>query len=281
MDRWESKSQEPSFQLVFIRGIMPRCGTNYLYELIKSHPDCSILHTIGEDQLLQNLHLLNTFVRRTTQWWRPLDDDKAKECRESFHSDLLKTVAGFMGRYRVGSGTRLVLKTPNCEGLSDYESFPDSQLVLLVRDGRDTVESAIHTGWPNEGNPYSDFDFSTKAWKQGALNILNAQREGLPFYLLKYELLVQDPASALRGLFDYLGVDPDVYPYKSVAECGVIGSSVMPDQSGKTSWQPKQRPDNFNPVGRWRSRWTPEMIARFDEIAGQEMAALGYKDDKK
>ena len=44
------------------------------------------------------------------------------------------------------------------------------------------------------------------------------------------------------------------------------------------TWKPLPKPDDFDPIGRWRKTWCKNRLARFLSIAGREMQELRYCD---
>src|SRR3989304_7256322 len=56
---------------IFIMGIMRRSGTNYLYDLLDLHPDCSARGPIFEDYLLAGADLLVNYANNLYKYWNP------------------------------------------------------------------------------------------------------------------------------------------------------------------------------------------------------------------
>src|SRR3954462_3809893 len=125
---------------IFILGILERSGTNFLWDLVSAHPDVGIRAPIYEDNLLRSAHLLQRYVDDVASRWQdPRWNVSPDEPRE-----LLRHIGGGIAEFITPGATTpyVVVKTPNVDNLSMFfELFPESPLVLLVRDGRNVTES--------------------------------------------------------------------------------------------------------------------------------------------
>src|SRR5271157_117596 len=54
---------------IFIAGILPRSGTNFLYQLLSLHPDCQVARVIWEDFLLAHADLIVRYAETVQQHW--------------------------------------------------------------------------------------------------------------------------------------------------------------------------------------------------------------------
>lgn len=67
-------------KICFILGIMPRSGTNYLYQLLEKHPDITALSPIYEDFLVHHSDLLvvytNSVYKSFGSKWRQEVENK-------------------------------------------------------------------------------------------------------------------------------------------------------------------------------------------------------------
>ena len=58
---------------VFIHGILPRSGTNFLWDLLLLHPDCArAREPINEDMFLDHSNHLTAFVDNLRAGWDPV-----------------------------------------------------------------------------------------------------------------------------------------------------------------------------------------------------------------
>jgi Sulfotransferase family len=270
---------------IFILGIMQRSGTNWLRDLLLCHPDCYPA-TIQEDFLLANSQLLVRFgsslYRSWPESWRA---DERVGPQERLHRLLGEALLAFIGQEPGGQDSdgsppgpatrRLVTKTPSIDNLDHcFNFFPDSQLLILVRDGRTVVESGVRSfNW--------DYENAIRRWDGAARKILSFRAGGelarLRSTVVKYEDLFSTPDPELRRLLGFLNLDPAKFDFDRALGLPVRGSSVFgrPEQD-RVRWRRLERTEEFAPLERaadW-DRWKHE---RFNRLAGESLEALGYQ----
>ncbi len=256
---------------IFILGIMQRSGTNWLRDLLLCHPDCYGAK-IPEDFLVANSHLLQRFGSSLyNSWpekWRP---DERVGPKERLHRMLGDALLEFIGQELPGRNSngelspppqrRLVTKTPCVENLEHcFSFFPNSQLIILVRDGRAVVESIVQGfSW--------DYESAIRHWDRAAQAILRFRALGGPALqrtvLVKYEDLYSDPCAELRRVFAFLELAPSRYDFDRALNLPVRGSSLV------------GREPKFAPLDR-AADWDPWKHERFNHVAGESLEALGY-----
>ncbi|HZE03175.1 MAG TPA: sulfotransferase [Pseudonocardiaceae bacterium] len=258
--------------ILFLLGITKRSGTNYLFDLLKRHPEIGIRPPLWEDYLLERIGPVAAFAADVTGLWRDWWDMDEAEAKR-FTRSLGGGIESFLTK---GATTRYVLlKTPTAANVQLAPVlFPRSAVVLLVRDGRAVVESArLSFGKTDEE--------MTRRWAEGGHQILEfmaaAGPSSPPRLLVRYEDLVTDTEGQLRRLFDALALDPEVYNYASANEIPVRGSSVARGGANTVHWEPVARPDGFNPLEHHGSgKWPPERLTAFAAVAGELLSAFGY-----
>lgn len=254
---------------IFILAPQPRSGTNYLWELLRRHPECIAGRApIWEDYLLLHAQHLFRFVEAAQASW-----DHAWGPTEHLKPELLRHLGDGITRFLApGTQHRVVTKSPTVGNIDlFFEVFPDADLLLLLRDGRDVVASGMATfGWT--------FEDGARSWAWSVDRVMrfvdaNAHRR---VRIVRFEELVENLESVLRELLQWLGLDPDLYPYAALGELPVRGSSrYRGSATHAVNWQPLPRPKDFRPIARWAS-WTHEEIDRFHDIAGSALETLGY-----
>jgi Sulfotransferase family len=266
--------------LIFILGLAPRTGTNYLFHLLSLHPGVVPATRLPEDFLLHHADLLLEYVRRTTQRWNPRWQGSTPQAPTALVKALGTALRDFLVAYATAYGSemsrnddkRLVFKTPSVANLAHFfELFPGASLLVMVRDGRDTVESGVRSfGWKYEA--------ATRRWCRGALTVLEfdrVHRGGTNHYrLVRYEDVVRDPEGTMRELLRFLDLDVSVYDFGAARGLPVYGSSDR-ESGAKVDWKPLTKTEAFNPLGRWE-RWSAYRRRRFAWVAGGLMAELGY-----
>lgn len=266
---------EPSDNPIFILGILPRSGTNLLFNLLHLHPDCGVPEPIWEDYFLEPSHLLLQYTRAVYGWWEsavpPWGVDRSLESLLCQH--LGQGLISFL-KSQIRE-RRLLTKTPCVSGLENFfKFFPDAYLLILVRDGRDLVESAARSfGW--------DRDATTRMWADAARTILSfdqTNRErGLRYLIVRYEDLYLNLDSELRKILAFLDLDAETYDFDKARNLLVRGSSTLGATGDWVHWRPVARTSAFNPIGRWKG-WSRRMHERFNWIAGQYLRAFGYEE---
>ena len=279
---------------IFILGIAPRSGTNYLHDLIRNHPDCDPgSGFLEEDHLIANARLLINYIEGVSRWWKKKwGAEELQAEKDALAEELGRGLVAFLAsqldrRKKIGEkrGTgerqrRLVTKTPSVKNLgSFFRFFPAGQLVVLVRDGRSVVESSVKTF----DQPYG---YAALEWARAARTIqdFQAANPGGAYLLVRYEDLYSSIEPELRRIFYYLSLDPDTYDYSAAANMPIRGSSTLRDNGTSSRqlwvakgihWNPVEKPADFNPVDRWSS-WSRAKHERFNWLAGEYLSRFGY-----
>ncbi len=273
---------------IFILGITKRSGTNYLRDLLCLHPDCYAGGPIWEHYLLEHAELLDWYTRFTYHRWNP--NWKVREVIGP--PDLLSEYLGrglisFLNLQRMPrkptiiydpnhlplrDSFRLVTKSPSVENLKYFfKLFPHAQLLIVIRDGRAVAESCVKSF----GRTY---ETAIREWNDGAQTILKFQQDTQPcnhnYLVVKYEDVYNDPQQELTKIFQFLGLEVSRYDFKAVPKLPVRGSSEM-TKEGNIHWKAVQKAQDFDPTKRW-SHWGESLHARFNWVAGDSSARLGY-----
>lgn len=267
---------------IFILGIKRRSGTNFLSDLVCRHPDC-IANTIKEDYALNNApHLIEYADKFYSDFPRLFRVRASKKdllykslgmgVLHYFHENMANTSNLYNARKAEGGAVKIVTKTPSVRNLDCFPRlFPGLPLLIVVRDGRDVVESNVKS---------FDYDYSAEMhdWANSAQTILQfveaMGESGHPYMLIKYEELFGDTQEMMEQILRFLNLDREQYDVSSVDNLPIRGSSELRRQ-GRLHWKPVEKTADFNPIGRW-SNWPSDRIAEFDRIAGRQMEALGY-----
>ena len=125
---------------IFIHGILPRSGTNFLSDLLLLHPDCAAaIDPVREDLFLDRSDALQEFVDSVIGAWDPRWGEVTDEIRSRLYSAIGEGLAAFL---RADPHRRLVSKSPSFRHLGRFFTlFPHAKLLILVRDGRANVYS--------------------------------------------------------------------------------------------------------------------------------------------
>jgi hypothetical protein len=136
--------------------------------------------------------------------------------------------------------------------------FPDAWVLHIVRDGRDVARSLVSQSW----GPTSVAEAAAE-WDETVRAARRAGRDLHRYREVRYEDLVQDPASNLAAVLRWLGLEagePELAPV--LREAGAVYNV---DAS-----YPDVRP------GKWADVFGPEDLSAFEAVAGDLLAQLGY-----
>ena len=257
---------------IFINGILQRSGTNFLQDLLLLHEDCCT-GGIFEDYLIPSSPLLMRFLTTLTESWNPnwfTEPPEAvrRKLGRALGMALLNFVCGDRQAVRY-----FVTKTPSTLNLqSVFELFPAARVLVIVRDGRDVVESGIRTfGW--------NWECAVRQWRDSAARILaslarpSVRRRTL---LIRYEDVLADTRCEMTRIIKFLGLEVARYDFAAADRLGVRGSCEFGRRTGcNVGWEPVPRTADFSPIGRHRV-WTARKQQRFAWLAGEASRQLGY-----
>jgi hypothetical protein len=276
-------------ELLFIAGIMGRVGTNYLARLLVAHPDVCRPTGHWELPLLDVVDTFATFHGRFVARREPgrLDYsfDEFAECFGEGLLGLLVRRSGEDGR----TARYLLHKNPSSLGIERLRSFfPGSKVILLVRDGRDNVNSLLRAAGFGECRPWNLrrlaylYIFSRK-WALSARRMLEFLEVDDDCVLVRYEEVHGCPHEVLRRLAAFADLPVPADWLRESAELPVTGSGFLSAsgdpaaaEPGRTNWQQVEKAGAFQPVGRWRLYWSALDLWLFNLVAGRELRELGY-----
>ena len=146
--------------------------------------------------------------------------------------------------------------------------FPDAQVVHVIRDGRDCVASLKEMSWYKK-----DTNHAISTWAQA----IDAGRRAAgtlgpdAYHELRYEDLVADPETALRGLCGFLGEEYDPV----MTQPSRMAPAAVPAQK---HWH--ERTHGAVTTGRirsWERRLEPGEISLAEAVLGGRMREYGYE----
>lgn len=278
-------------KVCYILGIDQRSGTNFIYRLLSEHPSCAGPGPIWEDEFLKHSKLISDYTHNLYSSWKSSWEVEKKiggqetllryfgNAIENFlrlqlTKDFVNQTASEQSMAERQKTKILLTKTPTVEGLDNFFNlFPESYLILLVRDGRAVVESGVKSfDW--------NYESAMRRWRTRAEAILcfkeKHENSNKKFLILKYEDLVTNEKNTLLKIFDFLDIDPELFDFNSAKSLGVTGSSELKDQTSGIHWQVMEKKMDFNPLARF-SNWDRKRHERFNWIAGKQMTRLGYE----
>jgi protein-tyrosine sulfotransferase len=262
---------------IFVHGVMPRSGTNYVADLLKLHTDTAHYpHRIWEFPLLHSAQSVNAVQQDFLRTYK-----RNAEVIQPFEF-LALLASGFL-RYLqelAPAENTVVLKVPHAEYLYLFHAlFPRDHLILVMRDGRDAIAS--HQGTFSSGLFKPGFAELCQKWAHSTSLALDYEKYRVSssgnMLAIPYEKVNQNPQAAMREIIETAGLLHEHYDFNNVEALPVRGSSAMGGSSG-VDWEPKAKPSDFKPVGRWHG-WGNSQKRRFKRIAGKTLIAAGYAAD--
>ncbi len=280
---------------VFVVGC-PRSGTTLLQRMLNSHPQLAVINdshfvarvpekhapeTLEAATAGQSLPLSPALISGTQEYhrtWRVgLDNARLEQIAASqtdwsgFVAAVFDAVAAENGKPLAGEKTPdYVRNLPLLHGL-----FPQARVVHIVRDGRDVALSL--RDWAHEKKGPGRLEM----WQRNPVAVaaiwwrwlvesgrLAARRlPDLAYLEVRYETLVQEPESTLRGVADFLGLDfsPRMLEFHA-------GRRRREAKSAKSAWLPPTRG-----LRDWRKQLSSGQQRVFELLAGDCLEAGGYE----
>jgi protein-tyrosine sulfotransferase len=260
--------------VLFLHGVQPRSGTNFVSSLLAQHPDI-VADPMGihELPLLMMLDDIGTLQRRFLMRCRA---NRAAFDRYDFVSVLANGIVAAAERQSV-PGQRLLFRSPHAHMLQLFPVFfPDDLLIVLMRDGRDVITSTQST-WKSGpfGKTFRDLCLEWAYSAEAALDAVD-QVGRHRCRLVRYEDAVGDPAGTFKMLCEFAKIEPGKVDPERLTSLPVKGSSEASRVGDHVSWTPIEKPRAFNPIGRWKT-WTSRQHRLFWSIAGEMMMRAGYE----
>jgi hypothetical protein len=186
----------------------------------------------------------------------------------------------------VDADPMLILKEVNGSHAAEQvmSLFPRTRMILLVRDGRDVVDSLLHayladwaTAIPRKSlQPEKAREFwlrgSARRWvanMNAGLRAYGSHPAGLR-YMVRYEELLASPAEGLASLSEWLGLDRDRERIEAAVEANRF--EALPDARTGPS-----RPHRAATPGLWRESLSTQEQGTLEEIMGEKLVELGYE----
>jgi hypothetical protein len=259
----------------------PRSGTTLLRFILCSHSEIYIPEETGFLVHLQKFDYpalttgqITSLVRELGQMnyeWQGLVQDEQRFATHHEGKTLGQVISElYLLKGKLHHATRWGDKGPSYVSSMDTiaQTFPDSQFIHMIRDGRDCCVSSMakwgHQHW------YFDALYLMKNWKT---NIERGQASGRKLgrnrYLeIRYEDLVSDQLSTVKTICSFLNApfEEDLLNHQRTAK-------ELADQSGH--FETKGAVSSKS-IGNWRTR-----MSRFDQLvaqksAGDRLSQLGY-----
>jgi hypothetical protein len=267
-------------QPVFLLSLQ-RSGSTLVQRMLASHPQVA---TVSEPWIL--VPLLYTLRRRGVnaeyghratvsaidEFMQELPDGRTT------YLDELRRMTVRLYRQAAGPGpTHFLDKTPRYALVVDelVETFPDATFIVLWRNPLAVVASIIET-W---GHGSWNLDEDKVDVYTGLTRLVDGyERNADRMHAIRYEDLLDDPASVTAGMFAHIGIDPR--DDAAVEFAGVELRGKMRDPVGVDRY----REVSAEPLAKWRSTldnpFRKAWCRRYLGIIGaRRLAVMGYDID--
>jgi hypothetical protein len=275
-----SRSNAP----VFVLGC-PRSGTTVLYHMLLSAGNFAIYraesnvfnllvpHFRGMRSQADRQQLLKTWLssklfRVSGLDAREVSDKIMAECRSG--GDFLRIVMEEIAR-KQGVGRWADCTPDHLLYMEEIKrQIPDALFIHIIRDGRDVALSYAQQGWssPLPWDRNERLGVAGLYWEW----VVRKGREqgrrlGGDYQEVRFEELIADPRQTLLRLGEFIEHDLD---YEQIQRAG-IGSISRPNTSFAEASEV-----GFNPIGRWKTKMSPQQNAAFEALVGDLLQELGY-----
>ncbi|EGT45552.1 hypothetical protein CAEBREN_13290 [Caenorhabditis brenneri] len=256
-----------SSPFIFIGGV-PRSGTTLMRAMLDAHPE---VRCGEETRVIPRVLNLRSQWKKSEKEWNRLQ--QAGVTGEVINN----AVSAFIMEIIVGHGDRaprLCNKDPFTMKSAIYlnELFPNAKYLLMIRDGRATVNSIISRKVTITGFDLNDFRQCMTKWN-AAIQIMVDQCEQVGPNCMKvyYEQLVLHPEAQMRKISEFLDIPWDE---KVLHHEQLIGKDISLSNVERSSDQ-VVKPVNLDALSKWVGTIPEDVVREMDSIAPM-LRKLGY-----
>jgi hypothetical protein len=275
-------------RLFFVTG-RGKSGTTWMAKLLTSHPSlfCDPTENFGFHQDFQFQFLSD----RPELKYEGLEEYLNIRIWKLIKNGLITNLGIKCDKLSV---QKLGDKTPDQDLSRILELFPKTQIIVMLRDFRDTCLSWAFHAARSSGSWRRWFEGpEKKALDNEFLRAMLSYYEGKKDYttysyfagkkpdqvlIVRYEDLKTQSASILKRVFDFLGVDSRDYLVRRCLDLNSFEKNSGGRKPGVAD------PNSFyrkGIVGDWRNHFSSENIKLFKKIAGHTLISAGYEKDNR
>ncbi|MTI20829.1 sulfotransferase [Fulvivirga sp. RKSG066] len=286
---WKSYNKPPShrnsIKMTYIVSPTQRSGTNYLSHMLDLHPELEFPSgdDLPDEQCLYTYseNIKNYAYQTVSTWnkWIKSGDKKLIEHSIGLTQSMGYGLLDYFSQF-IKPGSSLLFKTPDAGRLQNiFHMFPSCKVVILIRDGRDTLES-FSKSWGGDGA----FKKMCERWSHRVDNIMEfirmAEASDMSdrVLIVRYDEVNDNTREELVKIFNFIEADNDKFPWDKLEDVPVLGSSSHKTKSDEVHWNPVKKSDNFKPNQKWVS-WSVKRKRIFKKYAGENLIKLGFEED--
>ena len=275
---------------IFVRGIMPRSGTNFMADALACHARISRFPgDFWEFVPFRFQNELDAYLSRINNP-NHAPGFKPSEFLPYFGDAWMQYLTGSSGGNKVA-----LFKEPSVDHLEAmFQMFPRAKVVLMVRDGRDLIESLLNAGFglpprllrnPHHWRrflPDEDFRILCRQLGRAAgrlesfLQSQSAEKFMDQVKLVRFEDLFASSESVLKDVLAWCDLPSGEFDWEAFRKMPVRGSSFLRDADGSMNFGVGvTRSPEFTPVGRWAS-WSSRRKLYYAGTVGKRFRSFGY-----
>jgi hypothetical protein len=152
--------------------------------------------------------------------------------------------------------------------------IPNALFVHILRDGRDVAASLSRRRFVR-AFPWEDRHglMGCGIYWEWIVQQGRSFGQSIPadYMEVRFEHLLADPQETLKAIGRFIDHSLDYEVIRRIA----YGSVAEPN----TSFRQEEGCADFNPVGRWKTAFSPEQLLRFERLIGKTLVSLGYQAD--
>lgn len=284
-DRYQrpEDKQVSTLRSAYIVAPSQRSGTNFLNNMLNMHPDIVFPwgpDLPGEQGLFTYTDYLKEYAYKTVSIWNKWvegGEEALNKHAKGMVQSMGEGIINYFGQY-AAPGQTLLFKTPDTGHLDNFfHAFPHTKVIILVRDGRDTVESFLKS-W---GGRFA-FKKICIRWSQRVDLIWDfmekVKRSGFEdmVHLVRYDHLNDNTAEELKKILKFMEIDDSRYPWEELNQLPVVGSSSLKNKEKEVHWKPVKKSRQIKLKQKWL-HWNKYKKEVFKRIAGDNLVKLGFE----
>ncbi|MBD8066778.1 sulfotransferase [Devosia sp. PTR5] len=268
-----AQRETPEHKLLFVLGVMPRSGTNFLFELLCQQPRIARpVPGFDEFPFLGTSEYFKDYKREFSRF-HPSSGEAFGDL------DWMGFAAAGLRNFiavRNAGAQATAIKEPHVIGVELFEAlFPRDQCLLVLRDGRYIVDSYMRSFARNRFS--RTFEDVCLEWQAAASKFADFAQSADParVKVVRYEELDADRRGHLSHIMAWVGLELDADALARVDELPVFGSSTHSARDGKVDWTPVKPSADFKPTTR-AIEWDNKREETFERLCGDLNRAFGY-----
>lgn len=153
-----------------------------------------------------------------------------------------------------------------------FNFFPRAKLIIIIRDGKNVVESGVKSNFWN-------YEMGFNIWNTSAIRIHNfINKNNLlsdRFLLVKYEDLINSLSEEMVRVLGFCNLAFEKYDMKEAKNTKILGSSTVNTKNKEFVWEVVTDKRDFNPLNR-SQHWNKTLHYRFNRKCGDNSRKFGY-----